>query len=154
MDKKHFKRHEEREFALQILYASEFNDAPLNEVIESIHKQGYLEVTNFINDLVTLYKKYKNDIDKEIKVKLENWEFHRVAIIDRIILRMALVELLYFKDIPPEVSINEAIELAKTFSTEHSGKFINGILDAIFKKLKDDKKIEKSGRGLLSNLNG
>ena len=127
---------------LQMLYAFEFNDTPM---IDRLNEKHQKKVTNFVNDLVKLYKRYQADLDKEISLKLENWEFARLAIIDRIILRMAIVELLYFKDIPPEVSINEAIELAKTFSTEQSGKFINGILDAIFIKLKSENRIDKNG---------
>ena len=122
------------DFALQILYASEFHD---ESVLDLLIAQKQKKITNFVNELIKLYHQHLNGLDREIKLKLENWEFNRVAMIDRIILRMALVELLYFKEIPPEVTINEAIELAKTFSTEHSWKFINGILDAIFIKLKN-----------------
>jgi N utilization substance protein B len=60
-----------------------------------------------------------------------------VAIIDKVILRMAIAEIIYFDDIPPQVSINEAIELAKKYSTARSGKFINGILDAVYRKQKN-----------------
>jgi N utilization substance protein B len=69
-----------------------------------------------------------------------------------VILRLALVEFLYFTEIPPEVSINEAIELAKKYSTAASGKFVNGLLDALFKKLSAEKRIKKTGRGLISKL--
>jgi N utilization substance protein B len=150
--KKFSRRHKEREFALQILYATEFNDRPLDEIIKLLDKPKHIKFTNFADNLVHFYMRYRTVIDKEIKVKLENWDFGRVAIIDKIILRLAIVELLYFPDIPPEVTINEAIELAKTFSTEYSGKFINGMLDAIFKKLKEENRITKTGRGLISKL--
>ena len=82
-----------------------------------------------------------------IEKRLKNWELQRIAVIDKVILRLALAEILYFSDIPPEVSINEAIELAKKYSTEKSSKFINGILDAIYRRHKahsnpDRKKME------------
>jgi N utilization substance protein B len=150
--KKFTRRHKEREFALQLLYASEFNDQPMNEIISQLEKPKHIKVTSFVDNLIKFYIENRAITDKEIEVKLKNWDFNRIAIIDKIILRMAIVELIYFHDIPPEVTINEAIELAKTFSTEHSGKFINGMLDAIFKKLKDENRITKSGRGLISNL--
>ena len=151
--KKITRRHKEREFVLQVLYATEFNDEPLEEIMERLEKPKNISFTNFVDDLIQFYFRYRQITDKEIEVKLENWDFKRVAIIDKIILRMAIIELLYFPDIPPEVSINEAIELAKTFSTEYSGKFINGMLDAIFKKLKSENRISKTGRGLISKLN-
>ena len=91
-------------------------------------------------------------INEEIKLKLENWDYSRVAIIDKIILRMALVEILFCEDIPPEVTMNEAIELGKKFSTEQSNRFINGIIDAVYKKWKKEGRIVKSGRGLNSRI--
>ena len=86
---------------------------------------------------------------KESTPQLKNWDFDRVAMIDKILLRMAVAEFLYFESIPPEATLNEMIEISKDFSTERSGKFINGILDAILKNLKKIKKLNKSGRGLV-----
>lgn len=94
----------------------------------------------------------KDEIDSYIIDHLKNWDFNRLALTDKIILRMAIMELVHMSDIPPEVSINEAIELAKKFSTDKSDKFINGILDAVFRKLKKENKISKSGRGLISKM--
>ena len=74
---------------------------------------------------------------------------NRIALIDKILLRMGICELLYFPDIPPKVSINEVIEIAKVFSTAGSGKFINGILDAILSELKTTGNLKKTGRGLM-----
>ena len=71
---------------------------------------------------------------------------------DKVILRMSIAEIIFFGDIPPEVSINEAIELAKKFSTDQSSKFINGMLDAIYRQLQKEKKINKSGSSLLSKI--
>lgn len=69
------------------------------------------------------------DLDKEIRTYLENWSFDRLTLVDRNILRLALFEMHHRPDIPPVVSINEAVEIAKRFSTADSGKFVNGILD-------------------------
>jgi N utilization substance protein B len=70
-------------------------------------------------------------------------------LIDKVLLRIGICELIYFPDIPPKVSINETIEIAKEYSTARSGKFINGILDAILSELKETGKLNKTGRGLV-----
>ncbi len=70
-------------------------------------------------------------IDEKIKSHAKNWDFHRIAAVDRNIMRLAIYEMLYRDDIPPVVSINEAVDIAKKFSTEDSGKFENGILDKV-----------------------
>jgi N utilization substance protein B len=80
---------------------------------------------------------------------VEHWEFSRLAIIDKIILRMSICELLYFEDIPPKVTMNEAIEIARAYSTDKSDKFVNGVLDSILEDLKKEGRIRKSGRGLV-----
>jgi N utilization substance protein B len=72
-----------------------------------------------------------DDIDQRIQQLAQNWEFDRIAKIDLAILRLAIFEMVYRKDIPPVVSINEAIEIAKKYSTEESGRFVNGVLDKI-----------------------
>ncbi len=76
------------------------------------------------------------EIDERIRRYCENYEFHRISAVDRNVLRLAIYEMLYREDIPPVVSINEAIELAKTFGGADSGRFVNGILD----RVKDDLK--------------
>jgi len=86
--------------------------------------------------------------DMMIRRKAVNWEFNRIAIVDKLILRMALCEFLYFPDIPPKVSIDEAIEIAKKYSTEKSGRFVNGILDAVLIDLRKEGRLQKKGRGL------
>ena len=81
--------------------------------------------------------------DEAISQKLENWVLGRVAFIDLLILELALVEMVNFKDIPPKVSISEAIEIAKIYSTDESPGFINGILDAVYHELLDKKVISQ-----------
>lgn len=73
----------------------------------------------------------KDESDEQIKKHAKNWDLHRIAAVDRNIMRLAIYEMLHRDDIPPVVSINEAVDIAKKFSTQDSGKFVNGILDKI-----------------------
>jgi len=79
-----------------------------------------------------------------------NWDLERIALLDRILMRLAVAELIACKDIPVKVTINEVIELAKRYSTDKSGTFINGILDAVVLELQEKGLITKTGRGLVS----
>lgn len=87
--------------------------------------------------------------DELVSRHTKNWDLERIALIDRLLLRLAICEMLRFEDIPPKVSINEAIEVAKRYSTDNSGKFINGILDAVLLDLHNEGRLKKSGRGLV-----
>ena len=89
--------------------------------------------------------------DKLIKGKAENWELDRIARIDRILMHMAICEMLNFEEIPIKVTINEYLELAKTYSTPKSSKFINGILDSLYNEFRQTGKIVKKGRGLIDH---
>jgi N utilization substance protein B len=91
------------------------------------------------------------EYEKLIHDKVKNWEMDRIAIMDILIIKMALVELLEFPSIPIKVTLNEYIELAKLYSTPKSKIFVNGILDKLIGDLKAQKKIRKTGRGLLEN---
>ena len=73
----------------------------------------------------------RNELDEQIRKCAQNWDLHRMAVVDRNVLRLAIYEMLHRDDIPPIVSINEAVDIAKKFSTEDSGKFVNGILDKV-----------------------
>ena len=82
----------------------------------------------------------KDTVDEFIKEKLVNWEINRLAKMDRMILRMSLSEMFFIDDVPPKVSITEAVEIAKEFSSEDSSGFVNGIMDAIYnEKIKNNK---------------
>lgn len=101
-----------------------------------------------------IYKKTTEDADKLdvlLQKYLQNWDLDRVTVVDTIILKMALTEMVHFPSIPVKVTINEYIELAKKYSTPKSKEFVNGILDRTSKDLKADGTIKKSGRGLLDN---
>lgn len=86
-----------------------------------------------------------------IKVKAQNWEMDRIAIMDILLMKMAICEILSFPNIPVKVTLNEYIEISKTFSTPKSNAFINGILDKLVAEFKQQGKIQKSGRGLIDN---
>jgi transcription antitermination protein NusB len=98
-----------------------------------------------------LIKSYKNDevLLEDIKPMLKNWDAERVATIDMILMKMALAELLYFPTIPTKVTINEYVDISKMYSTDKSKDFVNGILDRMMKKLKEEDRIVKEGRGLI-----
>ena len=127
------KRTQARELALQILYQMDLRgDEILDEVTAALAPgQGDPEMTDFARELVFGVREKKPTIDRQIEEVAKNWQLKRMAVIDRNILRLATYELLYRDDIPPLVTINEAIDIAKKFSTKNSGPFVNGILDNI-----------------------
>ena len=85
----------------------------------------------FADPLIRGTLEHQNELDAVIKKYAKNWDLHRMAVVDRNVLRLAIYEMLHREDIPPVVSINEAVDIAKKFSTEDSGKFVNGILDKV-----------------------
>jgi transcription antitermination protein NusB len=89
------------------------------------------ETRLFADPLIRGVLEHHGVIDEKIKTHTKNWEFHRIAAVDRNVMRLAIYEMLFREDIPPVVSINEAVDIAKKFSTQDSGKFVNGILDKI-----------------------
>lgn len=95
---------------------------------------------DFFRNYIARYFTDQDVIDTEIKNNLENWDFGRISIIDKIILRMGIVELMFFPEIPPKVTINEAIELGKKYSTEKSNIFINGILNKLKEEIREKNK--------------
>lgn len=124
-----------RELALQILYQLDlrgeevFNE--LDECLKEAQEEPDPEVLAFARELIVGFWERSREIDGKIEAAAKNWQLKRMAVIDRNILRLATYELLYRQDIPPLVSINEAIDMAKKYSTPHSGRFVNGILDNI-----------------------
>ena len=93
----------------------------------------------YAKDLFFCVVKYQDWVDALIRNHLQNWKFERVALIDRILLRMGISEILYMDDVPPKVSISEMVEIAKVFSTRKSSGFVNGILDSVFKEFQNEK---------------
>ncbi len=152
------KRREARERAVQFLFQHDLNppenlDRALNEFWDTQRAAAIAgekgpatwgqpvqlppptadeaETRLFADPLIRGTLVQRNAIDELIKGHAKNWEFHRIAAVDRNIMRLAIYEMLHREDIPPIVSINEAVDIAKKFSTQDSGKFVNGILDKI-----------------------
>jgi N utilization substance protein B len=96
---------------------------------------GEAELRLFAEPLIRGTLEHRDAIDDQITKYTKNWELHRIAAVDRNILRLAIYEMLYREDIPPIVSINEAVDIAKKFSTQDSGRFVNGVLDKVKSEL-------------------
>ncbi len=130
------KRTQAREYALYMLYQKDITRMDLPWVISNVWEregESDTEVREFAERLVAGIQTNIEAIDAKISAYATNWQLKRMAIIDRNILRLGLYELVYADDIPPKVSINEAVELAKKFGDLESSKFVNGILDKIHK---------------------
>ncbi len=125
-----------RELALQALFQIDVGKTLVDKAIEHVLEEQELEQNNkaFFVKLVNGVREQLTDIDQLIAKHLIDWEIARIANVDRNILRIATYEMTYCPDIPSSVSINEAVELAKIFSSDDSPKFINGVLDSIDKK--------------------
>jgi len=133
------KRRKARELALQFLYALDVNaardPAPHDGEFWARHPVDS-ETRGFAEGLVRGSTQNQEKIDHVIAQFAEHWDLDRMAVVDRNILRMAVYELLWQTDVPPKVTINEAIEIAKKFGTRESSRFINGVLDRIHKELR------------------
>ncbi|MBI5682859.1 MAG: transcription antitermination factor NusB [Deltaproteobacteria bacterium] len=129
-------RRHARELALQVLYQLDVKgNCDTYDTLTLQVKPSYPEtIHDYIHKLVDGVRKYRDEIDVIIEAYSENWSLNRMAIIDRNILRLAIFEILYCRDIPYKVAIDEAVELGKKFGTEESSAFINGILDRIAKE--------------------
>ena len=123
-----------REFAVQILYQIEANPEDLDFAFQSFwqnHAEVKEDIQIFTQELVKGTVEHLKELDPIIESAVDNWDLKRVAILDKNIIRLGTYELCYRSDIPPKVAINEAVNLAKKFSQEESGKFVNGVLDRI-----------------------
>jgi N utilization substance protein B len=130
------KRTKAREYALKILYAIDITGEDAQKCIDTFWQDladVEPQVRAFTDSLVAGVCKHRESIDKLISEHTTNWELKRIAVIDRNVLRFATYELLFKDDIPPKVSINEAIDIAKKYGDKDSGKFVNGVLDNINK---------------------
>ena len=145
------RRRRVRERVLQVLYACEMSRDNDNKVVaELLEDLRPDEIAfNFARSLILRVNEQGKELDSLIRGQVEHWEFSRLAVVDKIILRIAICEFLFFEDIPPKVSINEAIEIAREYSTEKSDKFVNGVLDSILDTIRADGRLKKAGRGLL-----
>ena len=145
-------RREARIQVMKALYAHEqAGDSPEHLVgtllaPELVEDEGTLE---FAESLFRTTLDTSDEADEIIQEHATNWDLPRITVVDRALLRMAVTEFLEFEEIPPKVSIDEAIEIAKVYSTPRSDTFINGVLDAIVMELERDGRLNKSGRGLI-----
>jgi len=124
-------RREAREFLLSALYRCEFLPATLEDMFEETDPADQRE---YIEEIFNGIREQQPEIDHMLGEKTVGWKFERLALLDRNILRIGVYELLYFDDVPPEVALDQAVELAKKFGTEQARTFINGILDRIWKE--------------------
>lgn len=130
--------------ALQILYGNEVAQNQVSELLGYISSEFEDEtysdnVKKYSTQLVEQAQKNSTFLNNLICEKSKNWDIKRIALIDNIILQLAIGEMLFVDEIPLKVSIAEAIEIAKLFSTKDSGRFVNGILDAIYHDIKNGK---------------
>ncbi|MCP4652547.1 MAG: transcription antitermination factor NusB [Candidatus Omnitrophica bacterium] len=134
-------RSKAREVSLHLLYQVEITKGDFASIFQKYIKNDpqRQEVEDFSHSIFGGVEDNLSAIDSVIKKHVKNWEIGRMAIIDRNILRIACFELLYLDEVPPKVSINEAIELAKRFGDVDSPRFVNGILDKIYKTERKDK---------------
>jgi N utilization substance protein B len=131
-------RRKAREYALQMLFQWDITHDNIDQVAATFFQNQEQETPNiedFARALATGTVEHIEDIDRLIQQHAENWRLDRMAVVDRNVLRMATQEFLYDKETPRTVVINEAIEIARRFSTQESPQFINGILDSIKKEL-------------------
>ncbi len=158
---------------LEVLFANEISQEPIDDLFETIFYRQFKfepdeptgnrlltreeileleadipiswsdEEVQFAKELIEKTLQTRPFAIDEIRRIIANWEFERLTTIDRIILEMAIAELLHFPKIDPEVTINEAIEVAKLYSTDKSGLFVNGVLDSLYKKFTQQELIQK-----------
>ena len=127
-------RRKAREATMKALYALEINNGFPQDVLELCDDSfNNSENDMYTRELFNCVVEKKSWADNLISQCLENWEYGRVAILDKILLRMGVSEIYHIDDVPPKVSISEMVEIAKVYSTEESSSFVNGILDTIYK---------------------
>ena len=127
-------RRKAREATMQALYALEINNGFPQDVL-ALCNDSFNNSENdiYTRELFNCVVEKQSWADDLISQCLENWEYGRVAILDKILLRMGVSEIYHIDDVPPKVSISEMVEIAKVYSTEESSSFVNGILDTIYK---------------------
>jgi transcription antitermination protein NusB len=128
-------RRKAREYALQGLYMFELSKTPVERLVklEWVDETDPDDIRDFAVDLISGSVEHMGTIDELIIKHSKNWKFERLSVVDKSILRLSIYAMLYKRDIPVIVTINEGIELGKIYGGESSGQFINGILDAVRK---------------------
>ena len=128
-----------REAVLQALYASAMTGEDRDKILKDILKRRSYDsnLIKYITDLFESAIDNKEWCENQIKSRLNNWEFDRVALLDRLLLIVAISEIYFVEDVPPKVSISEAIEIAKIYCNEDRSSFVNGVLDNVYKAMPD-----------------
>ena len=134
-------RRSARVAVLQALYAIEVGKETKSKALKDILKRESRnhDAKNFITELFNASLSNREWCEDQIKSRLNNWEFKRVAILDRLLLIVAIAEIFFINTVPPKVSISEAIQIAKKYSTEDSSAFVNAVLDNIYKSVAKEK---------------
>lgn len=137
-------RSKARSWALQVLYAWESRgfDTPARNILQDFEQERQIndDSREYMRELVTSVSDHRSEIDGQLDQSLTNWRLERLSVIDRNILRLAAAEMLYgnVDDVPPAVSIQEAIMLAEKYGTQESPRFVNGVLDALRKTVEKE----------------
>lgn len=126
-----------REAALEVLYRLDLVKHEPEDTIEEIlnRKNPSEEAENYLRRLVQAVLDHSAEVDKMLATHLRKWRVERLRYLDRAILRLASTEMMYFGDVPAKVSINEAVDIARKYGDDDSGRFVNGVLDAVYKEL-------------------
>ena len=140
-------RREGREAAVQFLYQRDLNVGANAQTVDEFWelRPAAKKVREFGMAIAEGVLAHQGDIDERIRQAASNYDLHRIAAVDRNIPRIGIYEMLYCPEVPPVVSINEAIEIAKRFGSEESGRFVNGILDRIRGELKRSARTAEQG---------
>jgi N utilization substance protein B len=138
-----------REWAVQLLFQTDMNPGDLAEQLADFWSEHNVpeKSRSLVEGLVRGVVEHRDEIDGMITKYAENWAIRRMASVDRNIIRLGVYEMLHRPDIPPVVSINEAVDLAKYFNSAESGRFVNGILDRIRKEIDRPARTAKRARG-------
>lgn len=133
-------RHQLREVAFQASFSMLYSDEleileAIENVLDLYDEQEEKEIPQYVELVVTGVKEHQAELDTVIEKHLKNWKVNRIAKTDLVILRLALFEMLFISDIPNKVSLNEALEIAKTFSDDESRRFINGVLSSAMNEI-------------------
>jgi len=138
-------RHNARAAALQALYECEIGGLTPQQALGVLHHAGPPDVTDpgeaqhgFVIALVKGAIANRAGLDERIGDAAKNWRVERMAVLDRLVMQLAVEEMMSHRDSPPRVVISEAIELARAYSGEEAAKFVNGVLDGVYRKLKDE----------------
>ncbi len=140
-----------RRIALQVLFTNEFLREEVDSVAHRVAESLEEKMSPFSRELIDKTSENEEPLNDLIRKHLRNWDYQRVAVLDRVLIRMALCEIVHFPDIPVEVTINEALEISKDFSNLKSRRFVNGILDSIYKELKSQNRLNKNAMSMAIN---